>query len=53
MYIWTFQIREVISRNIIPLQKRVINEKLTLAMNKSKCYNNTGIGISFFSGNRE
>lgn len=27
MYVGTFQIREVISRNITPLQKRVINEK--------------------------
>lgn len=27
MYVGTFQIREVISRNITSLQKRVINEK--------------------------
>lgn len=49
MYVGTFQIREVISRNITPLQKRVINEK------RWPCIKNlviTRIGISFY-GNRE
>lgn len=52
MYVGTFQIREVISRNITPLQKRVINEK------RWPCIKNLVIirelyRISFYGGNRE